>query len=454
MVKRLMTHQERPAEPTRLERMLSGSPYQQYLYGYPHKTAYRTLTPALPLHEVWANERRDALFLYLHIPFCEMRCGFCNLFTAANPVEDVVAAYVGALEREGHAVREAVGPVKFARAAVGGGTPTFLEAGQLERVFSLMQRLGAPLGTIPMSVELSPETTTPEKLRVIRAAGADRVSIGVQSFLPAEVAAVKRPQALEVVRTALNAIRQIGFRTLNLDLIYGIEGQTPDSFLHSIRAAFEWQPEELYLYPLYVRPLTYLGKAAHQWDDARLALYRVGREFLLGNGYEQVSMRMFRRRADLGAPAVSAPVYHCQEDGMIGLGCGARSYTRRLHYSQEWAVASRAVRGIIDDYSARSADDFAHARHGLVLDDHEERRRYAILSVLAEGIDSAGWALRFGTDLAADLPELNELVPLGLARREGTKLVLTPAGIERSDVIGPWLHSAQVDALMAAWEKR
>jgi oxygen-independent coproporphyrinogen-3 oxidase len=161
-----------------------------------------------------------------------------------------------------------------------------------------------------------------------------------------------------------------------------------------------------------------------------------------------------------GASLVSAriagppPVYHCQEDGMIGLGVGARSYTRRLHYSQEWAVGSRAVRGIIDDYSARSTAELSSAHHGFELSPAEERRRHAILSLLSEGLDLAAWTSRFGTELAVDLPELRELEGLGLARREGGRLVLTAAGLERSDVIGPWLHSPEVDALMHGWDPR
>ncbi len=449
----LMTHLERQPGPNRLERMLQGSPYQQYLYGYPHKTAYRALQPAVPLREVWKAERRAALFLYVHIPFCEMRCGFCNLFTAANPVEQVVRSYVDALEREAQAVRDAVGPMTFARAAVGGGTPTFLEAPQLARVFGLMRQvMGARLGAIPMSVEVSPETSTDDRLKVLMDAGTDRISIGVQSFLPEEVAAVKRPQEAVVVRRALDALRATGVDTLNLDLIYGIEGQTVQSFEHSLRTALTWAPEELYLYPLYVRPLTYLGKAARAWDDQRLALYRAGRQFLLAQGYAQVSMRMFRR---VDRPANRpAPVYHCQEDGLIGLGCGARSYATALHSSQEWAVASRAVRGIIDDYSLRTAEDFSYARHGIRLDDQEQRRRFAVLSLLAEGLDFAGYRARFGTDALSDLPQLTQLEPLGLAQSDGARLVLTEAGLERSDVLGPWLHSEQVDALMAEWEAR
>jgi len=438
---------------TRLQELLDGSPYQQYLYGYPHKTAYRAFAPAKPLETVWSPLDKRALFLYLHIPFCEMRCGFCNLFTAANPVERIVEDYVTALEHEARAVRSAVGTTGYARVAIGGGTPTFLDAAQLTRVFDVLERLmGARLGSIPMSVEVSPETVTAQKLQVLSERGADRVSIGVQSFVSAEVAAVKRPQRSEDVARALDLIRSKPFDTLNIDLIYGIEGQTEETFIASIREAQKWSPEEIYLYPLYVRPLTFLGKSPRAWDDHRIALYRAGREYLFSSGYEQVSMRMFRRVATSAAKAV--PVYRCQEDGMVGLGCGARSYAGSVHYSQEWAVGSRVVRGIIDEYNARPVDSFHFAHHGFELSAAEERRRFAILSLLAEGIDFARWRERYQVEAMADLRELEDLVSLGMAERDDSGLRLTAAGVERSDVIGPWLHSTDVNALMKQWEAR
>ncbi len=435
--------------------LLERSPYQQYLYGYPHKTAYRAFARAMPLETVWSTQNKAALFLYVHIPFCEMRCGFCNLFTAANPVEKIVEDYVTALEHEARAVRSAVGAAGYARAAIGGGTPTFLDAAQLSRVFDVLERvMGAKLGSIPMSVEVSPETVNAEKVDVLFSRGATRVSIGVQSFVPGEVAAVKRPQRNEDVARALDAIRAKPFETLNIDLIYGIDGQTEATFIESIDAARRWRPEEIYLYPLYVRPLTFLGKSTERtghWDQHRLNLYRAGREHLLSNGYEQVSMRMFRLKAATSAPS---PIYRCQEDGMVGLGCGARSYAGPIHYSQEWAVASRAVRGIIDEYNARPIDSFHFAHHGFELSAAEQRRRYAILSVLADGLEFRRWHELYGLDAFADLPQLAELVALGFATRDELALKLTPAGIERSDAIGPWLHSGEVNGLMKQWESR
>src|SRR5262249_22680455 len=142
---------------TRLQAMLAESPYQGYAYAYPHKTAYRLLQPPVSLHDVWAAERREALFLYLHVPFCEMRCGFCNLFTQTRPKEDVPRQYLQTLRRQALRVRAALEGARFARFAVGGGTPTYLDRAGLEALLDIAERvMGADLAAIPGSVETSP----------------------------------------------------------------------------------------------------------------------------------------------------------------------------------------------------------------------------------------------------------------------------------------------------------
>lgn len=438
-----------------LEAMLQQSPYVGYAYAYPHKTTYRPLRPAVLLRTAWAEERRDAVFLYLHVPFCEMRCGFCSLFTTVHPPGDLEARYLAALRRQARRVREAVGPVRVARMAVGGGTPTYLGPEELHALFDLAEGVfDAQPGQIPISVETSPATAEPEKLRALRERGVDRVSIGVQSFVEAEVAAVGRAQQTAAVERALEHIRAVEFPTLNIDLMYGLPGQTVESWLGSLRAALRFTPEELYLYPLYVRPLTGLDRRARSWDDLRLACYRAAAALLREHGYQQVSMRMFRSLAAV-SDGLSGPVYCCQEDGMIGLGCGARSYTRRLHYSSEYAVGRAGVREILADYVDRPADTFDGVDYGVELDGEEQRRRYVIKSLLqAEGLSPGAYRAWFGSEVREDLPELSELAERGLATWSGERLRLTEAGLERSDLIGPWLYSERMRERMEAYELR
>lgn len=438
----------------------SPTPYENYVYAYPHKTAYRELPEPAELSREWARQPKDALSLYLHIPFCEVRCGFCNLFTRIGAPEGLTTAYLDALERQATAVRGALGdeePVRFAAAAFGGGTPTFLTASELERLCDIAEkRAGADLRAVPLSVEASPATATADRLAVLADRGTTRLSLGVQSFVPAEARSAVRPQKRAEVEAALSRIRDAAIPVLNIDLIYGIDGQTEESWRHSLDAALAWRPEELYLYPLYVRPLTGLGRrpgesTAAGWDEQRLRLYRAGRDHLLAAGYEQVSMRMFRR-AD--APTEGPEDHACQTDGMIGLGCGARSYTAGLHYSFDYAVGMSEIRGIIDDYVSRPEEDFARAGHGRRIDAEEARRRHLLQSLLqARGMPVSEYRGRFGTGPWEDFPaELAAFAERGWLEDDAELLRLTPEGLAHSDAAGPALFSADVRATMAAYE--
>jgi oxygen-independent coproporphyrinogen III oxidase len=453
------------ASETDLASLLRLPPYQAYSYSYPHKTAYRPLPSPRALREVWADEDRSALFLYLHIPFCSYRCGFCNLFALARPAADTVERYLDRIDTQLAVTADALGTHRYARLALGGGTPSYLTTPQLAQLFeSIRRRCGLDPNTIPAGMEVSPETVDMEKMALCRGAGIDRISMGIQSFSDAEVRTLVRPQQREDVERAVAAIRTHGFPTLNLDLIYGIAGQTVASFIASIESALAFAPEEIYLYPLYVRPLTGLGRIEHREGktrfalqpeplDDRAAMYRAGRERLLAAGYTQVSMRMFRAAH---APAnETGPAYCCQDDGMIGIGCGARSYTRTLHYSSEYGVSRRSVASILEHHLALSADDFARVDYGFALDGDEQRRRYAIQSLLVRpGLDLDAWRARFGSEAFDDLPQLAALEPLGLAQRQGDLLALSDDGMARADTLGPWLVSATVAERMAEYAPR
>ncbi|MFN6480184.1 STM4012 family radical SAM protein [Nostoc sp. DedQUE07] len=441
-----------------LKSKIAQSPYQAYVYSYPHKTAYRPLTPPVYLPELWAQQDRQALFLYIHIPFCEMRCGFCNLFTTVSHNEDFMSQYVRTLQRQAQRMKAVLGDASFARFAIGGGTPTQLPIQHLETILNIAEStMGAKLQEIPISVEVSPETATEDKLKLLRSHAVDRVSIGVQSFIDSEVLATQRRQSTTQVEATLTRIKEMGFPTLNIDLIYGLPGQTVNSWLQSIQATLRFKPEEIYLYPLYVRSLTGLGRTDREWDDIRLACYREGRSLLLSEGYTQVSMRMFRRleegQSSNLSPSSPSPVYCCQADGMIGLGCGARSYTNTLHYSNEYAVGAKGISEILQAYIQTADESFDYAHYGFQLNAEEQRRRYILLSLLSdEGLNCAIYRRQFGSEVYADFPDFSELLALNLARKGEDILQLTEFGIERSDTIGAWLFSDKVQELMQDYE--
>lgn len=440
---------------TILDEHIVSNPYQGYAYSYPHKTSYRSFNEPVPLKEVWRRENKQSLFLYIHVPFCEMRCGFCNLFTMANPAQDKVTQYLQSLERQSRVVKDSIGDATFAQLAVGGGTPSFLHEDELEKLFSIVENImGARPSQVPMSFEVSPKTVSRTKLKYLFEKGVDRISIGIQSFLEVENKMLGRSQRDAEVNSALEQIKDQNFPTFNIDLIYGGAGQTTDSWNFTLRKTLEFSPEEIYLYPLYVRPLTGLDKMGMSWDNFRLQLYRQGRDHLLENGYEQVSMRMFRKKTQ--GQRRNNISYCCQEDGMVGLGSGARSYTEEFHYSTEYAVGRKGVVDIINSYVHETDEDFSLVRFGIRLSEEEQKRRYCIKSLLhSEGLNPRRYKNRFSSDVLVDFPELNSLVDSGMAffSSAGT-LSLTPSGMELSDSIGPWLYSKDIERLMANYDLR
>ena len=336
--------------------------------------------------------------------------------------------------------------------AIGGGTPSYLAVAQFEELMACLHRhfnLSAP--TRNFALEVAPDSATPERLRSYKNAGVTRISMGVQSFVDQEMDALARPRQRDAVLRAVQSVRELDFDALNLDLIYGIEGQTEQSFMTSLDSVLALSPDELYLYPLYVRRLTGLAKAKRTQGLAqRAALYGAGKARLHAAGYAQSSMRLFRSNTKS-----IHEEFACQTLGTVGLGVGARSYTRGLHYSEEYAVSRGASQAILHAYNSRTEAEFASARFGFVLDQSEQRRRYLLQSLLMwPGVDLKAYEACFGRGLMDDFPELECLVALSLAHADHRHFALTEAGMANADAIGPWLYSDAVRSESEAYDWR
>ncbi len=435
----------------RLIEAIANDQYAGYAYAYPHKTSYRTLDPPVELSRVWAEENTSQLYLYLHLPFCEMRCGFCNLFTASQPSDELVDQTLRAISKQSAAVANAIGPQSIAQVAIGGGTPTYLEAAELDHVLKMIARdWPVSIGNVPFSMEVSPGTVDATKLRLMVDHGVGRVSMGVQSFVQRDLSSLGRPQKNEEVERAIELIRESNVPIFNLDLIYGSHDQSESDWIRTLKRALIHRPEEMFLYPLYVRELTGLGRTGRSPAVNRRHLYQLGRDLLLTAGYKQISMRMFRR-----ADVDYSTQHCCQEDGMIGLGPGARSYTSGLHYSSEYAVSGTHVRKIIADFNRRDERDFAVADYGVWLSRDDQCRRYLIRSLLqSDGLELQSFQDRFGSDVRSVIPQVDVLVELEYAEWTDEHLKLNVDGLAYSDVIGPWLYSDAVIARMEEYDLR
>jgi oxygen-independent coproporphyrinogen-3 oxidase len=205
--------------------------------------------------------------LYVHLPFCAYRCGYCDFVTLVGRREDH-GRYVSALRAE----LELEHPLLATRLEtifLGGGTPTFLEPRALRRL------LAALPPTSELTIEANPETVTPELARTLRRAGVTRVSLGAQSFQPHLLEVLERRAVPEVVRRAFYHLRDVQFDNISLDLIYGIPGQSPSDLERDLEAALALSPEHLSLYELEAKPGTRfthahgeeLGRQAEAMED-------------------------------------------------------------------------------------------------------------------------------------------------------------------------------------------
>lgn len=425
------------------------SPYRSYLYSYPHKTAYRELDPPMPLAPLWERENTDTYFLYMHIPFCAARCGFCNLFTLPDRRDDTHERYVDALERQAKQWAPITSRRPYSRFAIGGGTPTLLNEVQLNRLFDIAENvMGLNPQQASISVETSPDTVTDAKLAIMKGRSVDRVSMGIQSFIEAEASAIYRPQKPQEVERALEKLTKYDFPLLNLDLIYGLPGQTVESWLYSLERVLAYEPGEIFIYPLYTRENTIVkpDDIERQGPDIRMELYRAARETLKNRGYVQYSMRRFAKEQSSTGAKVLLP-YSCQEEGMVGLGCGARSYTSEVHYASKYGVSYKATQSIIADYVATERYDVAD--YGIVLSHEEQKRRFILKALLhREGLALQDYDQRFGTNVMSDYSWLGELLTEGMAELKtemGVEFLrLTEEGLGYSDAIGDWLISSEI----------
>jgi oxygen-independent coproporphyrinogen-3 oxidase len=233
--------------------------------------------------------------LYVHLPFCARRCGYCDFVTVVGR-RGGHGAYVEALLAELSLQRELLAP-ELETVFLGGGTPTFTEPDALERL------LRALPPAAEVTVEANPETVTPALAALLRRNGVDRVSIGAQSFQPRLLRVLDRVAGPDDVRRAFYHLRDAGFDNISLDLIYGIPGQEPSDLEADIEEAVRLRPEHLSCYELEAKPGTRFTHA-HGEELARQAEALEGYfervvELLLAAGYRWYETANFCRRPEL-----------------------------------------------------------------------------------------------------------------------------------------------------------
>ena len=356
---------------------------------------------------------RGVRHLYVHLPFCAQRCGYCDFVTLVGR-EGQHGPYVDALLAELELERGALAP-RLETVFLGGGTPTFTAPRELARL------LAALPAAEEVTVEANPETVTPELARLLRRYGVTRVSLGAQSFQAHLLAVLERRARPEVVRRAFYHLRDASFDNISLDLIYGIPGQSASDLEQDVAEALRLEPEHLSCYELEAKPgtrftHTHGAELARQAEAMESYFERVV-DGLTAAGYRWYETANFCRQGEsAGGRDLRARhnLAYWQGREYLGIGVGAVSTVGRRRWRN---------RPSLPGYLGALRRGAEPPRELELLDEAVLGRERVLLGLrLDEGLRLAG------LESAVDPVALARLERLGLAEQQGAELVLTPRG--------------------------
>jgi oxygen-independent coproporphyrinogen-3 oxidase len=342
--------------------------------------------------------------VYVHIPFCAKRCDYCDFATwtdRTHLVDDYVDACVADLAR----YRDAAPLPPATSVFFGGGTPSLLAAEQLVRILAAIERTEHA----EVTVECNPDTVDHDKLAGYRAGGVNRLSFGVQSMQPHVLRSLGRTHDPDNVVTAVASARAAGFRTFNLDLIYGADGESDADWDATLRAALALDPPHISAYALTVEPGTPLagrvaaGEVACPDDDDQAAKYARADDVLTAAGLEWYEISNWAR-----------PGHECTHNRLywdageyLGIGCAAHGHTSGRRW---WTVRTpeRYIERVTSGESPEAGSEV----------------------LPPEGRRGEATALALRTRTGAEADDDRGLIADGLATRDATtgRLVLTRRG--------------------------
>jgi oxygen-independent coproporphyrinogen-3 oxidase len=263
--------------------------------------------------------------LYVHVPFCVVKCGYCDFNSYEVEDRSVLDAFVDGLARE---LALTALPQAPPSVFIGGGTPTFLEPRQLARLLEVLAEHVDLRACPEVTMEANPESATEEKTRIARAAGVRRFSLGAQSFAAERLRFLDRAHSAERIGEAVAELRAGGCENLNLDLMFGIPGQTLAEWERDLETALELRPDHLSCYNLTFEAGTRLererraGRVAPNDEDLDRAMFLHTRERLAAAGFTAYEVSNFAGR---GGPCRHNDHYWLQGD-YVGVGPGASSH--------------------------------------------------------------------------------------------------------------------------------
>jgi oxygen-independent coproporphyrinogen-3 oxidase len=379
--------------------------------------------------------RSDTVSLYLHIPFCRHRCAYCdfNTYTGLGALQHGYAvALAGEAAQVGEAGRQKAGaPLQAHTIFFGGGTPSLMAPAELNLILQSVRDHFELLDGAEMTMEANPGTVNAAYLDAVRRSGINRLSFGMQSAVAAELALLERSHDYETVCEAVRLSRQAGFDNLNVDLIYGLPGQSVASWQKSLEAALALEPDHLSLYCLTIEPGTPMqrwlqeGRIPAPDPDLAFAQYELACARLASGGWEHYEISNWARPGR----ACRHNLTYWRNEPYLGLGAGAHGYAGGYRYEnvrQPRTYLRRLENGNGAPFPLSAAVSAYHQ-----VEDEEAVADTMItqLRLLTEGLDLASFARRFGRSVRDVYGEtIDQLVAWGLLRETEERLLLTERG--------------------------
>jgi oxygen-independent coproporphyrinogen-3 oxidase len=366
--------------------------------------------------------------LYLHVPFCRTRCHFCA-FTLQIHREDRVERYLRALGEEMrlHADQRSLAGRRLDTVYFGGGTPTTLSSAQLRDILRQIRDRFGVAETAEISVEAHPDTVTEESLRTLAEAGVNRISFGAQSMNDDELLQIGRRTSGDRTRNAVALARAAGFANINLDLIYGVPGQTLDGWLATLDAVLSLDPAHMSCYALTVEEKTRLhidvrrGDAAGPDPVLQNEMEDAAARRLAGAGFTRYEISNYARPGH----ACRHNLLYWQGHDYLGLGPGAQSYLDGRRFGNVESV---------DDYDRSLEQGRLPIAESELLSAEQRLRERIIFGLrLIEGVDRE--LLRHEPPDRTWRQMLEQLTRRGLLEERAGRIRLTDEGRRFADSV-------------------
>ncbi len=388
------------------------------------------------------NHKKTPLSLYCHIPFCETPCYFCGCNTVITQRKEVAEPYLGYLARHINQVANLVSTDRQVQQLHwGGGTPNYLSKSQVEFLWNQLNQHFSLADGAEVSIEINPTYIDREYILFLRQLGFNRISFGIQDFNPQVQEAVNRVQPEAMLFDVMNWIREAGFESVNVDLIYGLPFQTLDTFRETVEKTLQLNPDRIavfnFAYIPWLKPVQKrMPEAAMPSTATKLKILQQTIGQLTTNGYVFIGMDHFAKPNDELAIAQAAGQLHRNfqgyttkpESDLLGFGMTSISMLQDVYIQNH--------KGLKDFYRSIDAQELPIER-GVRLTQDDLIRRTVIMELMCqfqlsvqdlEAKYHLGFDLDFNDYFASALPKLDALEADGLLKRWGDGIEVTPSG--------------------------